>query len=72
MLQPGSNRGQRVTKALVSIAPAVLHGGFSTFLAVVLLSVSDVYVLKTFFKVTTGSRMSSKLLAWHPCQVWNG
>jgi predicted RND superfamily exporter protein len=54
-----SNRANRVTKALVSIAPAVLHGGFSTFLAVVLLSVSDVYVLKTFFKVITQKTIES-------------
>jgi len=51
MQQKGQERGLRVTKSLVAIAPAVLHGGFSTFLAVILLSVSDVYVLKTFFKV---------------------
>ena len=40
------------------MGPAVLNGGFSTFLAVVLLSVSDVYVLKTFFKVTSMFRVN--------------
>merc|ERR1712210_81223 len=38
-------------KALLAIAPAVLNGGFSTFLAVALLAFSDVYVFVSFFKV---------------------
>ena len=36
---------------LLSIAPAVLNGGFSTFLAVALLVFSDVYVFVSFFKI---------------------
>jgi hypothetical protein len=34
-----------------AIAPAVLNGGFSTLLAVILLVFSDVYVFVTFFKI---------------------
>ena len=34
-----------------AIAPAVLNGGFSTLLAVVLLVLSDVYVFVTFFRI---------------------
>ena len=36
---------------LLPIAPAVLNGGFSTFLAVALLVFSDVYVFVSFFKI---------------------
>ena len=34
-----------------AIAPAVLNGGFSTLLAVILLATSDVYVFVAFFKI---------------------
>jgi len=51
MVARGGNRKARMTNALASIGPAVVHGGFSTFLAFVLLAASSSYVFKTFFKV---------------------
>jgi multidrug efflux pump subunit AcrB len=47
-------KGSRLVRARVTlkeIGPAVFHGGFSTFLAFILLSGSDSYVFSTFFKV---------------------
>jgi len=44
-------RDERAKKALVNIGPAVLNGGFSTFLAFVLLANSKSHVFLTFFKV---------------------
>jgi len=41
----------RAAQALYEVGPAVLHGGFSTFLAFVLLAASASYVFLTFFKV---------------------
>ena len=49
-----SNQGsknERVKKALAEIGPAVFNGGFSTFLAFVLLAGSKSHVFMTFFKV---------------------
>lgn len=50
MTQKGS-KDQRVKQTLSRIGPAVLNGGFSTFLAFVLLGGSDSHVFKSFFKV---------------------
>eukprot|EP00092_Neocalanus_flemingeri_P008175 GFUD01008815.1.p1 GENE.GFUD01008815.1~~GFUD01008815.1.p1 ORF type:complete len:989 (+),score=163.46 GFUD01008815.1:223-3189(+) len=44
-------RDERVKAALVDIGPAVFNGGFSTFLAFVLLAGSKSHVFATFFKV---------------------
>ena len=44
-------KSNRMKKSLIAIAPAVLHGGTSTLLAVVLLAFSDVYVFVSFFKI---------------------
>jgi len=44
-------RSERARATLRDIGPAVFNGGFSTFLAVVLLAFSNSYVFKTFFKV---------------------
>ena len=44
-------RQRRMRASLEAIAPAILHGGFSTLLAVILLSFSEVYVFVAFFKV---------------------
>ena len=44
-------RDERVKKALSDIGPAVFNGGFSTFLAFVLLAGSKSHVFATFFKV---------------------
>merc|ERR1712043_113343 len=41
----------RMKRTLFAIAPAILHGGISTLLAVVLLAVSEVYVFVSFFKI---------------------
>lgn len=41
----------RMRKSLVAIAPAILHGGLSTILAVALLAFSEVYVFVSFFKI---------------------
>merc|ERR1719422_999314 len=49
-----SNQGsknERVKAALADIGPAVFNGGFSTFLAFVLLAGSKSHVFATFFKV---------------------
>lgn len=42
---------ERAANALEEIGPAVVHGGFSTFLAFVCLGASQSYVFSTFFKV---------------------
>lgn len=44
-------RYDRARATMRDIGPAVWNGGFSTFLAVVLLAFSNSYVFKTFFKV---------------------
>lgn len=50
MTQTGS-RNDRVRDTLVEMGPAVLNGGFSTFLAFALLMTSSSYVFKSFFKI---------------------
>ena len=44
-------RNERIRKTLENIGPAVLNGGFSTFLAFILLSFSKSHVFLTFFKI---------------------
>ena len=44
-------RSDRMKRTLFAIAPAILHGGISTLLAVVLLAFSEVYVFVSFFKI---------------------
>ncbi|KAK2157172.1 hypothetical protein LSH36_196g03007 [Paralvinella palmiformis] len=49
-----SNRGsrnERVEKTLKHVGPPVFYGGFSTFLAFVLLASSDSYVFMAFFQI---------------------
>lgn len=46
-------RNERAQNALRVIGPAVLNGGFSTFLAFILLANSRSHVFITFFKVRT-------------------
>ncbi|KAK4302905.1 hypothetical protein Pmani_025047 [Petrolisthes manimaculis] len=53
MIQPGT-RDQRARNAVANIGPAVLNGGFSTFLAFVFLANSDSHVFSTFFKIFFG------------------
>lgn len=45
------DRNSRVANTLHAIGPAVFHGGFSTFLAFVMLAGSTSYVFTVFFKV---------------------
>jgi hypothetical protein len=45
------SRVERATQALTDIGPAVLNGGFTTFLAISLLIFSSSHVFITFFKV---------------------
>merc|ERR1711970_1064361 len=45
------SRKERVQEALADIGPAVFNGGFSTFLAFILLANSKSHVFSTFFKV---------------------
>ncbi|XP_066282137.1 patched domain-containing protein 3-like [Branchiostoma lanceolatum] len=47
---PGTKQ-ERASKSLGAIGPAVFNGGFSTLLAVVVLSGSSSYTFNTFFKV---------------------
>jgi len=50
-LANSGSRDERVELALTEIGPAVFNGGFSTFLAFVLLAGSKSHVFMTFFKV---------------------
>ena len=45
------SRNERVRNALTEIGPAVFNGGFSTFLAFILLAGSKSHVFQVFFKV---------------------
>ena len=45
-------RKERTILTVENIGPAVLNGGFSTFLALVLLSTSKSHVFSSFFKVS--------------------
>jgi len=49
-LQTPGTRQERVDKALEQMGTAVLHGAFSTFLAVLVLSISKSYIFRIFFK----------------------
>jgi len=42
---------QRIATTLTKIGPAVLNGGFSTFLTFILLSTSQSYIFISFFKI---------------------
>merc|ERR1719323_2298061 len=46
-------RNGRAIDALNQMGPPVFHGGFSTFLAIVLLTISDSYIFQTFFLMFT-------------------
>lgn len=50
MVNSGS-RNERIHETLVEMGPAVLNGGFSTFLAFALLMTAQSYVFQTFFKI---------------------
>ena len=44
-------RGERVKNAFITISPAVMQGGITTFLSLVFLSDSVTYSFFTFFKI---------------------
>ena len=44
-------RKERTRSAFVTISPAVLHGGVTTFLSLVFLASSESYCFITFFKI---------------------
>ena len=46
---------ERSRRVLVDMGPAVFNGGFSTFLAFILVAFSDSYVFTTFFKVISSN-----------------
>eukprot|EP00117_Sycon_ciliatum_P040252 scpid25305/ scgid4057/ Niemann-Pick C1 protein len=48
---PLKTRAERVDAALTNVGVAVFSGGFSTFLAFVLLALSDSYIFTAFFKI---------------------
>merc|ERR1712014_483030 len=50
MVAKGSRKDKAV-EAVASIGPAVFNGGFTTFLAIILCSLSYSHVFLTFFKV---------------------
>ena len=45
------NREERAVNSLKSMGPAIINGGITTFLALVLLGFSQSHVFITFFKV---------------------
>ncbi len=51
MFFSGATRDLRSADSLTNIGPAVLNGGFSTFLSFILLAKSNSHVFDTFFKV---------------------
>ena len=51
------SRSHRSIMALQNVGPAVLNGGVSTFLAMVLLAASKSYVFSVFFKVKDPSML---------------
>ena len=48
---PKGSKSERAVSAVEAIGPAVLNGGVTTFLALVLLSGSTSHTFLTFFKV---------------------
>lgn len=47
-------RNERAIKALDNVGISIIHGAFSTFLAVLVLSLSESYIFVTFFKAFFG------------------
>ena len=59
MVSRAGDRSERSRASLENVGPAVVHGGFSTFLAFALLAASKSYVFLTFFKVLTAVQYTS-------------
>ena len=55
------SRNERVKTALTEIGPAVFNGGFSTFLAFVLLAGSKSHVFTVFFKVDNSAEAKRQI-----------
>lgn len=53
LITPGSSKDDRAKKALQTIGPAVLNGGFSTFLSISLMAASKSLAFISFFKIFT-------------------
>jgi len=51
LVSESGDREERARQAVASIGPAVFNGGFTTFLALVLLGASSSHVFQSFFKV---------------------
>ena len=51
MMNLGRKKKDRVIETLHDIGPAVLNGGISTFIALILLATSDSHVFSSFFRV---------------------
>lgn len=49
-------RLDRALESLISMGPAILNGGITTFLALALLAISKSYAFVVFFKVFFASR----------------
>ncbi|XP_067028540.1 patched domain-containing protein 3-like isoform X3 [Acropora muricata] len=64
-------RSERAHITIRDMGPAVWNGGFSSFLAVVLLASSSSYVFKTFFKTLTWSNLpATQQRTLDIAQVW--
>lgn len=53
LITPGSSKDLRAKTALQTIGPAVLNGGFSTFLSISLMAASKSLAFISFFKIFT-------------------
>lgn len=51
LITAGTNKSERAIEAVLHIGSAVIYGGGSTLLGVVMLSLSDAYTFKAFFKI---------------------
>ena len=60
-LFPGS-RKERTVLTVQNIGPAVLNGGFSTFLALALLATSKSHVFSSFFKVSVEAALCDHVI----------
>jgi hypothetical protein len=55
-------RNQKAYKAIEDIGPAVLQGGFSTFLALVPLAFTDSHLFQAFFRVSHQSLQREEIV----------
>ena len=69
MITPGENGDKRAIQTLADIGPAVMNGGFSTFLAFITTCASESHVFLTFFKVITMTYLHSALKSAKKVQI---